>query len=244
MKSCINCGAPLDDDALFCQNCGKKIVPQGVLCPRCGTELKLDSVFCARCGIRLDEWNKSPTMPIQDEEQVYDWEEERGKTWWYVGGAVLAVALMGLGIWGWQSDLLGGSQEQDMEIQNSNHTSYERAEMLGTNGLCLLKGTIGKYGVEMMITVDDEAIGLLHYNSQRKGINLMLKGNVEGDGKMTIYEFAPSGENTGCFDGVFDGESFKGTFRNFTHGKTYSFALVSVLSLSNFSERDVMDFHE
>ena len=25
MENCIFCGAPLDDDALFCTNCGKKV---------------------------------------------------------------------------------------------------------------------------------------------------------------------------------------------------------------------------
>ena len=198
-------------------------------------------MFCAKCGTRLDGWNNSPATHIQEEHQVSEWEEEKDRTWWYVCGAVLAALLVGLGIWGWQSGWFGGSQEQNQNqnMQNAGNTSYVVAETVGRNGLCKLKGSIGKYGVEMMINIDNNAVtGLLHYNSQRKGTNLILKGDVDEDGKMTIYEFAPLGENTGRFNGVFDGETFNGTFRNLNHGKTFSFALTSVTSLSNLSKRD------
>ena len=98
MEKCLFCGAPLDDDAIFCSNCGKKIEPQGKICPQCGAKVGTDSVFCAKCGTRLDAQEVSPMAPIEEkEEQEYDWEEENNKTWWYVIGGIVLFALAGLG---------------------------------------------------------------------------------------------------------------------------------------------------
>ena len=55
MKKCTHCGAPLDDDALFCTNCGAKSGMQSAMvCPSCGANLDVDSVFCTACGKRVD----------------------------------------------------------------------------------------------------------------------------------------------------------------------------------------------
>ena len=100
MNNCVFCGAPLDDDALFCTNCGKKIV----LCPRCGAVLKDDSVYCAKCGMRLD-MQVAPIMnspqvvytetPQHIEEEVADeWEEEKKRNWLYLIGSITIVVLL------------------------------------------------------------------------------------------------------------------------------------------------------
>ena len=87
MKKCVYCGAPLDDDALFCANCGKKIEAQGKRCQQCGAEVEADSLFCARCGFRLD--GQPSDIPTFEEET-----EEKDKTWIYVIGGLLAAALL------------------------------------------------------------------------------------------------------------------------------------------------------
>ena len=55
MGKCCNCGASLDNDALFCTECGTKVEhSQKYHCPSCGAELDADSVFCTACGTRID----------------------------------------------------------------------------------------------------------------------------------------------------------------------------------------------
>lgn len=50
MKKCINCGEPLEDNALFCSECGTKQVAPKSFCSECGTELNPKAKFCMECG--------------------------------------------------------------------------------------------------------------------------------------------------------------------------------------------------
>ena len=234
-----------------CTKCGHMISDKATKCPKCGCPTNIESAASQNAGNNNQQISQQP---------VYHNKGNGGNNnkWLYAIIALLLVVLAGGGYYFYNQNK---QKEEDFQqklitdsiakVEKARQDSIEqarngaKAEMTDINGLCKFKGSIGKYGVEMLITVENcEATGLLHYNSQRKGVNLMLKGNVEENGKMIINEFTSSGENTGCFDGVFDGETIKGTFRNFTHGKTYSFTLSSVSSLSNLSEGDYVDFYE
>lgn len=52
MKYCTNCGALLEDDAIFCTACGTKQAAPN-LCPHCGYEHEPDAAFCTNCGQKL-----------------------------------------------------------------------------------------------------------------------------------------------------------------------------------------------
>lgn len=52
MKYCTNCGALLEDDAIFCTSCGTKQAAPN-LCPHCGYEHEPDAAFCTNCGQRF-----------------------------------------------------------------------------------------------------------------------------------------------------------------------------------------------
>ena len=71
MIKCSNCGAQLDDDALFCTECGTKQEPQKNTCPHCGAEIDDDSIFCAECGTKLDAVT-TPTVEQPQEEPVLE----------------------------------------------------------------------------------------------------------------------------------------------------------------------------
>ena len=205
-----------------CRECGQMISDKATRCPKCGCPTKIEVV----------QHQEDATT---NDAHVYYEEEHSSNKWMYAIIAVLAVALAGLGYWFWQSGMFGGSQEKDIETQKVDSVAVANPKGTSISGLHQLKGSIGKYGVEMMITVDgDKATGLLHYNSQKKGVNLSLKGNIE-DAKMIINEYAPSGENTGRFEGIFDGETFKGNFQNLYKDKVYSFMLSKVSSLISIS---------
>ena len=95
MRTCSNCGAQLDNDALFCTECGTKIDVQGKFCPSCGARLDDDSLFCSECGTKLDVSPNQPIDSIVVENMVVDksesiidieessWLEENKKWLWY-----------------------------------------------------------------------------------------------------------------------------------------------------------------
>lgn len=66
MRTCNNCGAQIDNDALFCTECGTKQEPQKKICTQCGAEIDDDSIFCAECGTKLD----AVTTPTVEQPQV------------------------------------------------------------------------------------------------------------------------------------------------------------------------------
>lgn len=61
LRKCVNCGADIPADALFCNVCGaKNELPSsapaqsgGDFCPKCGTSIGADAVFCPNCGTKV-----------------------------------------------------------------------------------------------------------------------------------------------------------------------------------------------
>lgn len=68
MKKCINCGAELEMDSLFCTNCGVK-QPTLKRCAKCGAYIAEDSNFCTECGARQIE-EEQVIAPITEEKPV------------------------------------------------------------------------------------------------------------------------------------------------------------------------------
>ena len=50
---CKNCGAELQDGAVFCRECGTK-VDKKKFCRECGSELAEGVKFCPNCGAKID----------------------------------------------------------------------------------------------------------------------------------------------------------------------------------------------
>ncbi len=73
MKYCENCGAPLDDDSIFCAECGTKteqenfalIAPMGY-CAECGAPFDAGDEFCEECGAKTEQADSlsKPSVPI------------------------------------------------------------------------------------------------------------------------------------------------------------------------------------
>ncbi|WP_164668065.1 zinc ribbon domain-containing protein [Virgibacillus doumboii] len=59
MMECTSCGAPMDEDDLFCQQCGKKAdepetdSPKKTLCYSCGNEVPAGVKYCNVCGVKM-----------------------------------------------------------------------------------------------------------------------------------------------------------------------------------------------
>lgn len=62
--TCVECGAEVPSNAVFCINCGAKVVTHknvattlnadARICPVCGAEAGEDNLFCNYCGTKLD----------------------------------------------------------------------------------------------------------------------------------------------------------------------------------------------
>ena len=50
---CKNCGAPLQDEAVFCSQCGMRADGK-VACKNCGKFVPADAIYCTYCGKRVD----------------------------------------------------------------------------------------------------------------------------------------------------------------------------------------------
>lgn len=117
MRKCNNCGASLDDDALFCTSCGNKVeATSGRKCPSCGAPLDEDSLFCTGCGTKVgSEISQTnvipphsiqsqpivsesvPAMEYQSEQQLELDNEPRSNTTMIAIITALAVLICGVG---------------------------------------------------------------------------------------------------------------------------------------------------
>ncbi len=95
-----------------------------------------------------------------------------------------------------------------------------------TEGYHHLSGSISKYGITMDIEVSgDHVQGTYYYHSKGRNNKMSVYGNLYGN-DMTLEEYAPDGNNTGCFEGTFDGYCFQGSFVNYSYGNVLRFSVV------------------
>ena len=68
---CKECGAKLDDDAVFCMNCGVKILDtqNKKTCPNCGAAIVDDAFFCMKCGTKLDSTAEIETYNLTNSQK-------------------------------------------------------------------------------------------------------------------------------------------------------------------------------
>ncbi len=52
-ERCESCGAPLEENDMFCHKCGAKVAYEKE-CAGCGATAKPEDVFCRKCGSKLD----------------------------------------------------------------------------------------------------------------------------------------------------------------------------------------------
>ena len=70
------------------------------------------------------------------------------------------------------------------------------------------------------------AQGTYYYHSKGRNNKMSVYGNLEGN-VLTLEEYAPDGNNTGFFEGTFDGYSYNGTFVNYDNGNSLRFNVVA-----------------
>lgn len=75
---CANCGAELEEGAMFCGECGTKVQsqPQSCTCPKCGAEVKAGKKFCASCGAKIGEVEEEKAQSYCDQGYEFLYSED------------------------------------------------------------------------------------------------------------------------------------------------------------------------
>ena len=115
MRACSNCGAPLDNDALFCTECGTKVGTPQRQCPNCGAAIDNDSQFCTECGAKLENVQtvspesldnaQNVTGPVNNQntgtrssmDNISSAPQQNNKSLLYILGVILAVLVLTIG---------------------------------------------------------------------------------------------------------------------------------------------------
>lgn len=225
MRTCSNCGAPLDNDALFCTECGTKAAPIGMQCPNCGAAVENNSAFCPECGTPMGGSSVPPYVSNQYPQQpsthmgrstrsssdnITIQPEKKSNIWIYIVGGVLAVILL---IAGGKFLLQSKTDNETTEIQVSEQNVQKNITMYGA---------VDKYPITMSLNIDGSVVkGTYYYNKQGPDKVLTLSG-VLNNGEMDIYEADENGRQTGHFRGYYSNGVYQGEFIT-QQGKSMSF---------------------
>lgn len=238
MRQCSNCGAPLDDDALFCTSCGQKLI-------------QTDSP--AEAPVRsTDDREQKPVEPAAVNE-----ERKAASTirpWHYaLGFGVLLIILAAIFVPKMLKDNDKAEQENVAE-QSDNNFSEEYGPQEdtddsseGTNyeGGYEYQGSIDdKYGFRMYFLIRDNNIeGEYAVKGNKEAVS--LKGSITDDGTFEIYEYGTDGNKTGYyFTGQFNPDDFRGHYYSTKSKLDMSFEAAPIdygLPIIEDTENEILD---
>ena len=214
MRKCSNCGAQLDNDALFCTECGTKVEIPSNRCLNCGAGVEEGQAFCTECGTPLNVASATNTpvqTPVAAQQSltghpqvqsssagVVSREEKKNNTWIYVIACVLVVFLLAVG----GNFLLNRNGNDDGQV-------VVQPELIHLS----LSGSIGKYPITMQLNIEGSTVkGHYYYDKQGPDKVLTLEGVKNTDNRLYLDEFDENGEKSGFFNGSFVNGNFEGEF--------------------------------
>ncbi|MBO4822518.1 MAG: hypothetical protein J5548_13765 [Prevotella sp.] len=222
-----------------------------IKCRECGQVVSDKAVKCPKCGCPINE----ETHYFQsDEPMVLRRQPNRGggngNKWLYAILSFLLAAVIGGGIFYFidknnqKEEVFQQQQQQSQHVADSIAKAQARQDSIDKlkaeaqprvapqprvvtiEGYHHLVGSISKYPITMDIQVSGGDVqGTYYYHSQGRNSKMSVYGSLNGN-QLTLEEYAPDGNNTGYFEGTFNGYSFSGTFVNYLKGNTLSFNVV------------------
>lgn len=231
-----------------CVYCHSDISEHGAFCPICGKPQPQQTVYGQTQQTQYQQSNPAPAPQPQQS-------KNNGAIWGVVG--FLAAAVIGLGGWFVYDKLIkeqpSSSQtvatvdkekavEKVQTVKKEVAENKEKTEMVRQKsekqtvsqqprpirGAYNMTGAISKYPITMNISITDgEVVGTYYYHSQGSKNKMTVNGYITADHRMVMEEYAPSGLNTGYFDGYFNGTTFSGQFSNYEKDSHLSFSLTA-----------------
>ena len=86
-------------------------------------------------------------------------------------------------------------------------------------------GKVSQYGIHMVLDINgSEVNGYYYYDSQGSNNRVTLKGSIS-NGNMKLNKYNENGEETGYFEGNFNGNMYSGSNVNYEREQALLFSL-------------------
>lgn len=115
----------------------------------------------------------------------------------------------------------------DYEVDNSSveSTISSAEEDHSLDGKITMIGKVSKYGIHMVLAINGaNVIGYYYYDSQGDGNRVTLKGTLIGE-NLKLNKYDKEGNETGYFEGAFDGTSYWGENVNYNRDEALPFSV-------------------
>ena len=199
MRYCEFCGAPLDDDALFCTNCGARL-SSFQPAPSPATDIPVQA-------------NSVPNIvPVIENNEEFE-DKKNNKIIRIILLSFLTVVLAaGIVIAFLITGNSNKNESRDNDTEKVLHKMYK------------LHGSISNYPIFMKLIIEGNlATGSYYYESQGPDKVLDLKG-IYDNNILELFETDENGQQTGHFKGHLEERHFIGTFFD-ARGNSMNFRL-------------------
>lgn len=113
----------------------------------------------------------------------------------------------------------------DFDIEEYNSEENNQSDEETSNGSITMAGKVSDYGIHMVLDVQGaDVTGYYYYDSQGSGNRVTLKGSIT-EGILTLYKYDADGNNTGHFEGAFNGVSYQGRNVNYSRDEALPFSV-------------------
>lgn len=183
-----------------CSNCGNMVSDKATKCPKCGTPI----------GRPVEKQEKK----VSPEPKAVEVKSKDNKPW--LIGLLAFLLLAAVGYLAYDKLIVPKDREQSEKDMGKPHAS------------AILKGIVGDgIGNVLRLTFNNgEVEGTEHYDSQRSGLTISIKGTIDEDGKLLLYEY-DNGKECGRYEGHYDGKNYNGFFYG-SSGNTLPFSAMVV----------------
>ena len=188
---------------------------------------------------------------------LYEEEEGKPKSWLWILLTILITG--GIGGW-WYMDNYSINNTSSQQVPeavapSTNPISSEEEEIdedqseddINYGGSYSMAGKVSKYGIYMMLDISGSDVdGYYYYDSQGSGNTVKLKGTIDKNGYLKLFKSSAKGEETGYFEGTFDGTTYSGKNVNYDRGESlpFSVSVDSSVSMSANEEETEDDYRE
>ena len=231
---CNECGREISDKAEICPHCGTPNVVKG---EPLNEQTQVNNQQPQPQYQQPQQQYQQPQQQYHQPQQPYYPPPQQGGSnngLLYAIIGLLAAGLIGLGAYVFLSQQKDEpAQDAGKEVTKVETKAEEKAEEKAPEvekvivaeparkpdnnpqGHFALDGSISKYGCHIDLDLNGtEATGSYYYTSQGRNNRLYLTGEVHGK-HVELYEYNDDGEQTGYFNGTFDGITYEGTFINY-----------------------------
>ena len=110
------------------------------------------------------------------------------------------------------------------------HPQDDNSQSVQDVAASYFRGSIGSFPIVMYLTLSNggKVSGWYYYESKGANNKLVLSGNYNQGGDITLYEFDETGNHTGKFVGRYNNRDYSGTFSAYGNSSTYSFSLIEI----------------